>query len=146
MPGTADAHAVIDTSIASLLLAGRELPPFYARWTTDRVLAISFQTVEEMLFGAYTASWGQRRVTGLHAFLRRWTVIAGSWEVADASAHVRTEAEAQGRRLETDDAWIVATAVHMGLPLITDDRDQIIPGLPGYRYLSRHGSSPGLTE
>jgi tRNA(fMet)-specific endonuclease VapC len=129
---------LIDTSVASLLLAGGELPPPYAEWTADNVLAISFQTVEEMLYGAYRASWGERRIGSLEAFLRRWSVVAGTWEVAAVSARVRAEAEAQGRRLEGDDAWIVATAVHLGVPLITDDRDQIIPGLTGYTYVSRH--------
>jgi predicted nucleic acid-binding protein len=135
-------RAVIDTSIASLLLARVALPPLYAEWTTDKVLAISFQTVEEMLFGAYRRSWGEQRIGALETFLHRWAIILGTWDVAAVSARVRAEAEAQGRRLEGDDAWIVATAVHLGVPLITDDKDQVIPGLAGYSYVSRHGVSP----
>jgi predicted nucleic acid-binding protein len=106
------------------------------------VLAISFQTVEEMLFGAYRRSWGEQRIGALETFLHRWAIILGTWDVAAVSARVRAEAEAQGRRLEGDDAWIVATAVHLGVPLITDDKDQVIPGLAGYSYVSRHGVSP----
>jgi len=35
-------------------------------------------------------------------------------------------ARAFGKRLETADAWIVATALRHGLPLVTHDRDQFV--------------------
>jgi predicted nucleic acid-binding protein len=132
-------HAVIDTSIASLLYGGGELRLLYDQHVRGKTLGISFQTIEEMQFGAFVRNWGDQRRLHLEAFLRQFTIIPGDWDLAVISARVRVHAERQGRRLEVADAWIVATAVHLGLPLITDDRDQVIPGLTGYTYVSRHG-------
>jgi len=131
-------QAVIDTSVASILFGGGTLEPFYLERTRQFELVISFQTAEEMFYGAYTRSWGARRLKVLQDHLLRYPVIPGTWDVALVCARVRAEAERVGHRLEPNDAWIVATAVHLGLPLITDDRDQVIPGLTGYTYVSRH--------
>jgi len=131
-------QAVIDTTVASILQIGSPLQPFYADQTRGFDLFVSFQTVEEMLFGAYRASWGDRRIRALAEFLQSCAVMPGTWEIAETSARVRTQAEGLGRRLECEDAWIVATAVYLQLPLITDDSDQVIPGLTGYTYVSRH--------
>jgi predicted nucleic acid-binding protein len=139
-------HAVIDTSIASQLYAGLALDPLYDGAIRDKTLAISFQTVEEMLFGAVNRGWGEPRRQSLEAFLRRFSIVTGDWALADVSAKARSEAESQGRRLEAADAWIVATAIHVGLPLITDDKDQVISGLTGYSYVSRHDAQAGAKE
>jgi predicted nucleic acid-binding protein len=48
------------------------------------------------------------------------------------------EAKKNGRRLESGDCWIVATAGHRGIPLLTHDRDMVghsIPGLQVVTYL-----------
>jgi predicted nucleic acid-binding protein len=120
---------MIDTSIASLLFGGRDAPQVYARWFVNKPLGISFQTAEEMLFGAIVRRWGDRRRAQLKTFLGRFTVVPGDWDLALVSARVRSDAAALGRSLSIPDAWIIATAVHVGLPLVTDDRDQVIPGL-----------------
>jgi predicted nucleic acid-binding protein len=135
-------QAVIDTTVASILHIGSPHQPFYVERIDGFELYVSFQTVEEMLFGAYRARWGGRRITALHDFLQSCSVMPGTWEVAETSARVRIEAERLGRRLECEDAWIVATAVYLQLPLITDDADQVIRGLSGYTCVSRHGVSP----
>jgi len=135
-------QAVLDTTVASILFNGGVLEAFYLEQGRRFELVISFQTAEEMFFGAYKNSWGEHRLTELQDHLLRYPVVPGTWELARQCARVRAEAERLGRRLEPDDAWIVATAVYLGLPLITDDNDQVIPGLTGYRYISRHGVSP----
>jgi predicted nucleic acid-binding protein len=46
------------------------------------------------------------------------------------------EAERAGRRLEADDAWIAATAIHRRLPLLTHDRDLIDLPINGLTVVS----------
>ncbi len=136
-------QAVIDTSVASMMHRGQNgsgMDPFYATQLAGKIIAISFQTVEEMLFGACRDGWGAARVTALEAFLRRFLVVPGSYDLAVISARLRTEAQKGGRRLETADAWIMATAMQLGVPLITDDKDQALAGIAGYSFQSRHAA------
>lgn len=134
-------HAVIDTTVASMMHRGRNgsgIDPFYEAQLAGRTIAISFQTVEEMLFGARRDGWGAARVAALEAFLKRFVVVPGTYELSMISARLRAQAEKAGRRLETADAWIMATATQLGVPLITDDKDQALGGIEGYAFLSKH--------
>lgn len=50
--------------------------------------------------------------------------------VADAWAELRVALRAARRKLDANDAWIAATAIAHGLPLVTQDRDyREVPGL-----------------
>jgi predicted nucleic acid-binding protein len=42
----------------------------------------------------------------------------------------------EGKRLETGDAWIVATALHRKIPLLTHDRDQATVVITGLEVIS----------
>jgi predicted nucleic acid-binding protein len=135
-------RAVIDTSVASILLSGGVLEQFYSERTRDVELVISFQTAEEMVYGAHSRSWGERRLKALQDHLLRYPIIGGEWDLALVCARIRVDAERLGRQLKTADAWIVATAVHLAIPLITADSDQVIPDIAGYSYVSHHGVGP----
>ena len=67
--------------------------------------------------------WNQKRRDELDTFLRRFIMIPCDYELARVWARISVEAERAGRRLEADDAWIAATAIHRRLPLFTHDRD-----------------------
>ncbi len=133
--------AVIDTSVASMIhktLNGGGIDPFYAALLAGKTVVISFQTGEEMLFGARKAGWGGPRVKALATFLKGFAVVPGNYELAEISARLRADAEKVGRRLETADAWIMATAIKVGVPLVTDDSDQALGGVHGYSFMSKH--------
>jgi predicted nucleic acid-binding protein len=139
--GALGMHAVIDTSVASMIhnsLNGCGIDPFYEAQMIGKKILISFQTVEEMLFGAHKAGWGGPRVQALSTFLKGFVVVPGNYELAEISARLRADAEKVGRRLETADAWIMATAIKLGVPLVTDDRDQALGGVQGYSFMSKH--------
>ena len=50
-------------------------------------------------------------------------------------AEVTVEAQAAGRRIDCADAWIAATAVLTGSPLITHNRNDYL-GVPGLTLIS----------
>ena len=51
-------------------------------------------------------------------------------ELVEISARLRSERERSGRRLNTADAWIAATAIMLGCPLASHDGDFLdIPNL-----------------
>lgn len=134
-------HAVIDTSVASMIhksLNGVGIHPFYAQQLAGKTIAISFQTVEEMLFGARKAGWGAVRVAALETFLKNYLVVPYDYDLTLICARLRADAEVVGRRLGIADAWIMATAIALGVPLVTDDRDQALGGIHGYSFVSKH--------
>lgn len=119
---------VLDTSVVSLLFRGDPRRGFYLGHMTDERTVISFQTVEEMWYGAYRAEWGARRKNELALHLTLYEVVWPDEETVDISANLRVEREKAGRRLNTADAWIAATALRLSCPLASHDGD--FDGIP----------------
>lgn len=63
-------------------------------------------------------------------FLRKFLIIPYDFELTKVWAKVTAQCRKAGRRLEAGDAWIVATAVHRQIPLLTHDLDQVGLNLP----------------
>lgn len=117
---------LLDTSVASLLhprkRESRERR-LYEPHLEGRILALSFQSVAELLAWAEENRWGPEQRAGLDVFLGRFLTIPYDVELARVWARVITHSKAVGRRLETGDAWIAATALHRRIPLLSHDRD-----------------------
>jgi tRNA(fMet)-specific endonuclease VapC len=125
---------LLDTSVASLLhpkKKGSSVRVQYDPHMNGQVLALSFQSVAELWAWAEENNWGDRQRAGLEAFLRRFLVIPYDFDLAKTWARVSAQSKRQGKRLETGDAWIVATALHRKIPLLTHDRDQAIVVMTG---------------
>ena len=130
---TAGAGAVVvDTSVVSLLFNANLNTPYrrYRERIRGRERVVSFYTLEEMWFGAYSRNWGEARRHELAQHLRLYTVIWPDVELVERTARLRVRQEQQGRRLSAPDAWIAATALMLGCPLATHDRDySLVDGL-----------------
>lgn len=129
-----DAHTgppvVVDTSVVSILWQGDDSAAYYRRHLAGKRPLISFQTLEELWFGANKDEWGDRRQNQLRRNLDQYTVIWPNREMVDISASLRSQREKMGRRLNTADAWVAATALTLQCPLATHNRDfEDIPGL-----------------
>src|SRR5215813_8472802 len=119
---------LLDTSVASLLHPKKKnstLRAQYAPHITGQVLALSFQSVAELWAWAEENNWGEKQRTGLQTFLRQFLIIPYDFALAQVWAQVSTHCKKHGRRLEAGDAWIMATAVHRKIPLLTHDGDLI---------------------
>ena len=114
---------VLDTSVVSLLFKGDPRGGFYLPHITGQRAVISFQTVEEVWYGAYKAGWGPRQKNKLALHLEQYEVVWPDMETANISANLRVEREKAARRLNTADAWIAATALRLSCPLASDDGD-----------------------
>ena len=127
---------VVDTSVASILFRqNSERFDYYRNALVGYELLMSFQTFEEMLFGAYHANWGERRLSELTEYLASFMVIHSNQRLIDISAQLRSETRAIGRELERADAWIAATALMLDCPLAADDGDfKTVPNLALIRY------------
>ena len=89
------------------------------------MLVVSFQTVAELFQWAEEREWGTTARGDLERLIARFVVVPYDTELARAWGRVMAHAKSIGRRLESADAWIVATAVHRRIPLITHDHDLV---------------------
>ena len=120
----------MDTSIVSYIFRRDTRARYYEEQTRGSDLAISFQTLDEILYGAGSGGWGQRRLNELLRHLERYEVVWPDEEMVELSAILRGERRTLGRALDTADAWIAATALTLDCPLASHDRDfSDIPGL-----------------
>lgn len=130
---------LLDTSVASLLHPKKKASPVRAHYEPHmkgQTLALSFQSVAELWAWAEDNNWGEKQRNGLDAFLRRFLVVPYDAELTKVWARVSAHCKRRGRRLEAGDAWVVATAVHRRLPLLTHDRDHIGLDLPDLTVVS----------
>lgn len=125
---------VIDTDVFSAELVPRSrLAERYAPVITGRPAFISFQTVAELYYGALRRSWGEGRMVKLSAKIAIAEVVHTGPELVMVCARLRADCAAQGHALaqreHNADRWIAATAIRLGIPLVSNDG--IFRGAPG---------------
>lgn len=113
----------MDTSVVSLIFRRDGRADYYMDQITGLSPYVSFQTVEEMWFGAYARGWGPRRRNELALHLAHYDVVWPTEELVEVCARLRCDRQSKGRRLMSADAWIAATALMLGCPLASHDRD-----------------------
>ena len=139
---------LLDTTVVSLLhpkKKGSTLRGKYEKHMEGKILALSFQSVAELWSWVEERGWGERQRVGMEGFLQKFLVIPYDFELARVWARVNAQCKKKGRRLEAGDAWIVATAVHRQIPLLTHDLDHVgleVEGLTVISYAKDNQSSP----
>ena len=114
---------VVDTSVVSIIHNGGQLSEFYENAIEGRRPLISFQTLEEMWYGAFSGNWGDRRQEELRRHLDLYEVVWSGPELVRICARLRSQRKSMGREMTNSDAWIAATAILIGCPLVSDDKD-----------------------
>ncbi len=117
--------AVADTNVVSILFDRKDsdIFRFYDESLVGYRLLISFQTLEEIRFGAHLRNWGERRIREMQNYLNQFDVVWPNLDMVNTCARLRSETRKAGRELSMADAWIAATAVTLGCPLASDDGD-----------------------
>lgn len=87
-----------------------------------RVAALSFQSIAELLQGAFQNNWGERRVGHLRQAIGRHVAIPFDMEMAEHFARLRAARRRAGREIDAADAWVAATALWAGCPIVTHNR------------------------
>lgn len=89
----------------------------------------------ELFQWAEERGWAAPARRDLERVISRFVVIPYDTELARTWARVMATAKREGRRLESGDAWIAATAVHRALRLVTHDRDFLGLRIPNFDVL-----------
>ncbi len=132
---------VIDTDVYSADLSETALIAVYEPIIVGRPAFLSFQTVAELRFGALRRSWGTAQMRKLDAKISTAEVVHSGDELVAVYAQLRVDCvrlgRALGQRDHDADRWIAATALRLGVPLVSNDR--IFEGTPGLQLESAHG-------
>jgi len=112
-----------DTSVFIAAESGRSIDP---ERLPDRI-AVSIVTIAELRAGVLAAA-------DLETRNRRLATLAGALSlrpipidepVADAWAVLRIRLRDAGLRMPVNDSWIAATAMSLGIPVVTQDDDYV---------------------
>ncbi len=121
---------LLDTNIVSIAFKSDSRFESYAPHLRGRHLAVSFMTVAELYQWTVVRNWGNRRIAQLERTLRSYIFLPVSVELCRLWGQIRGARRSAGRPISPQDAWIAATALHHGIPLVTDD-DGDFAGIQG---------------
>jgi tRNA(fMet)-specific endonuclease VapC len=110
---------LVDTNVVSFLFKGDTRSAGYETLLTGHRLAVSFMTVAELFEWAATRRWGARRLAQLEETLAVYLFIPVDMELCRTWGTIRVAEQSAGRVISPQDAWIAATAIRHGLPLVT---------------------------
>jgi len=131
-------EVVVDTDVVSFVFKNHPFGSHYDQELAGHITLISFMTVAEIERWTLQYRWGDQRVHLLRTFLQRFTVVPSSPDLCRKWAEVMVAAQAAGRRIESADAWIAATALLYEAPLVTHNGSDYL-AVPGLKLIS-HGS------
>ncbi len=113
--------AVVDTDVVSFLFKRDSRADLYRPHLDDQLPIISFMTVAELEQWTRVRNCGVRRHEELFTYLRRYLVEQSSPDLCRQWAEVMDSARQAGRPILTADAWVAATAISYGVPLVTNN-------------------------
>jgi len=124
-------RGIADTSLFIARESGR--PTFEGDLPDE--LAVSVITVGELRAGVLSAQDTETRDRRLATLAEVLALdpLPVTQPVADAWARLRVELRDGARRMPVNDSWIAATAIHLGVPVVTQDGDY--EGIPGLQVI-----------
>jgi predicted nucleic acid-binding protein len=117
---------VVDTDVFSArFLPDSALARRYEPLLVGRVEFVSFQTVAEVRYGALLRGWGGARLRHMEHEIARTEIVHTGPELIEIYADPRVACQRVGHALsqrEHDaDRWIAATAIRLGIQLVSND-------------------------
>ena len=135
MSAAREPGVVVDTMVISWLLDDRpkDLADQYRELIGTAPMLLAFQTLMELRYGALRAGWGELRRRRLEDRVGRLTVVQADDATVTGCAELRQGCRLAGHaradKLHDGDRWIAATAIRLGLALVSDDKHFV--GAPG---------------
>ena len=110
---------IVDSDVVSYLFKGDTRAEVYRQHLRGKTLAISFMTVAELYQWAYVRNWGEQRLARLEERLRSYVVVPYDLDLCKQWARICADRQKLGKPISVQDAWIAATALRHGCPLVT---------------------------
>jgi tRNA(fMet)-specific endonuclease VapC len=113
---------LVDTNVVSYIFNQHSLATPYKALLQGRMLLVADQTLEELRYGSIKANWGEARRLKLESFLTGFKAVHTTDSICTRCAQIRVQAKQKGFVLDLADAWIAATALAFGIPLVTHNK------------------------
>lgn len=117
---------VVDTDVISYLFRLDSRADVFQPVLGEAIAFVSFMTVAEIERWALARNWGSARRARLTAFLEPFSIVLVDRSLCRTWAGVVDRARRNGRPIQTADAWIAATALSLGVPLVTNNRNHFL--------------------
>ena len=127
---------VVDTDVVSFLLKDDTRAQGYRLHLQDKTLVLSFMTVAELYQWAYQRNWGEKRLAWLEDRLHAFVIAPYDNDLCRQWAAICIERQHLGKPISAQDAWIAATAVQHGIPLVTHNQADFA-GITGLTVISQ---------
>ena len=110
---------VVDTDVVSFLFKRDTRAQSYRRHLLGQTLYISFMSVAELRRWALVSKWGAGKIAQLDRYLQRFNIMMVDLPLCDQWAEVMDMTHKSGHPMNSADAWIAATCIALGCPVIT---------------------------
>jgi tRNA(fMet)-specific endonuclease VapC len=124
---------LLDTNIVSFVVRKNPLLAICRKYFPGYSLAVSFQTVAELLEGATRAKWGPAKQARLEMTLNSYIILQSDDATCERWAEIRAARRAQP--IGVADAWVAAIALAYGIELVTHNPADF-RGVPGLTILT----------
>ncbi len=115
------AAVVVDTDVVSFLHKKDSRARLFRAHLVGNDRIISFMTLAELELWTLQRNWGATTRQRLERHLQGYVVHFADAHLCQLWAEVRCRSEGQGRVIESADAWHAATALALGVPLVTNN-------------------------
>ncbi|MGV3616261.1 MAG: PIN domain-containing protein [Fimbriimonas sp.] len=126
---------VVDSDVVSYLFKQDTRAEAFRPLITGRLAVISFMTAAELYYWSDLHQWGTERRIRLDSHLRRFVIDPFDMALCQAWSSAMVSARRKGRPIQTADAWVAATALVHGLPLVTNNPSDFM-GVDGLTVLT----------
>ena len=110
---------VVDTDVFSFIFKGDTRTQIYRPMLNSFTPCLSFLTVAELYRWSIVRKWGVKQVDSLKREIAGYFILehddATAWEWARITS-------VPGKQIGFSDAWVAASAIRNGLPLLTNNR------------------------
>jgi len=110
---------VVDTDVVSFLFKRDSRAELCRPHLDGKLSVISFMTVAELCRWSLERRWGPNRCAAMDDHLRRFVVYPFHRDLCRKWAEASHSAKEKGRTIPCGDAWVAATALLHGIPLVT---------------------------
>lgn len=114
---------VVDTDVVSFAFKRDPRIRLFRRHLVGQVLVVLFMSLAELALWPRVRRWGRQRRELLDRHLNMYYVQHSDAPLCERWAEVVAQTQVKGRPIEVADAWIAATALDLGVPLVTNNPD-----------------------
>ncbi|HEY6350455.1 MAG TPA: PIN domain-containing protein [Candidatus Angelobacter sp.] len=114
---------LLDTDVFSYLMkSDSERAKPYRPHVQGKIVAVSFVTVGELLFGSYKKKWDAAKVASLNKKLRSVLIVPYDRKVCETYGELKSKLLDTRKVVADNDLWIAACAVRHSIPLVSNNR------------------------